>query len=595
MLFEVRTKTGNIPKNDVEVKISGPNGWNNNTAITFGYLAGQKRDWILRSSIVPITGKYKASVLGGETSFFIDGNVSLKPIEITSAIRQNNSISAYVESEEPEPSEALSGVVIDITSDSVVGGIANPGSSLLFNNLKLEKLHGYSIFAYKYLKNPFSGSKPLSPFNIAFNARLIPNTEIIDLSYGNKGTLKIPNNDSGFLGSETRLASGNHLLITTSTSSDEYLAKLDKSGNLDVNYGQNGFFNIGNVGPTGHGVLVSKNNQILVRNTQQGAILRFDENGILDQSFGVNGKIDLLEGNLNNLVDLRDFATDQLGSIYATGNDQEAYVKKFDSSGKIQAEFGNLGTARWQLGVITYPFVVRVHPNGGILIGGSYREESSSQETAFVAKLTSKGVIDTSFGNSGFIVPPKSTLSSQVFDIAVQSDGKIIASGQWGEKQKNRPATVTRYLENGKPDLEFGENGTVNIKVHNNNEWAKQSRILPDGKILVTSIGQYYVGITRLTSTGVLDFTFGGTGMLLVGDFALSNLLTADVLASKEVVLFSWGGVTKFLNPESNDFNQKAISKTSIHTSISLLTDISHISDISSISKNFAKLNILSK
>ena len=83
--------------------------------------------------------------------------------------------------------------------------------------------------------------------------------------------------------------------------------------------------------------------------------------------------------------------------------------------------------------------------------------------------------------------------------------------------------------------------------------------------------------------------------MLLVGDFALSNLLTADVLASKEVVLFSWGGVTKFLNPESNDFNQKAISKTSIHTSISLLTDISHISDISSISKNFAKLNILSK
>src|SRR6185437_11879272 len=94
--------------------------------------------------------------------------------------------------------------------------------------------------------------------------------------------------------------------------------------------------------------------------------------------------------------------------------------------------------------------------NGSIVVGG-YATVSGVREL-LLARYTSAGVLDTSFGNGlGYVTTPVLN-GAEVTGMAVQSDGKIVVDGiATGSTDQ---IVVARYNTNGTLDTSFGSNNS---------------------------------------------------------------------------------------------------------------------------------------
>ena len=148
--------------------------------------------------------------------------------------------------------------------------------------------------------------------------------------------------------------------------------------------------------------------------------------------------------------------------------------------------------------------------------------------------LLNAGGLDPTFGTGGIVLtsfPPVSKkfhgTGGNAFDVAIQSDGKIVAVG-WGLHD----FAVARYNTNGSLDTTFGTGGKVETDFGQQNEDdAYALAIQPDGKIVVVGDTAVTVGsvtsnvfaMARYNTNGTLDSSFGPNGNGLVTTKILGN------------------------------------------------------------------------
>lgn len=157
------------------------------------------------------------------------------------------------------------------------------------------------------------------------------------------------------------------------------------------------------------------------------------------------------------------------------------------------------------------PFAITLQADGKILVGGGFQNYNNLPQN-YIMRLNPNGSIDPSFSiGTGF--------DYNVNAIAVQSDGKVLVGGGF----YNYNGTTSKYLirlnPNGTADPTFSVGTGFNSNV-------QDIKIQPDGKILVcgnftTYNGSGQVYITRLNSDGTLDtgFSPGGVGFGAAGSF----------------------------------------------------------------------------
>lgn len=125
--------------------------------------------------------------------------------------------------------------------------------------------------------------------------------------------------------------------------------------------------------------------------------------------------------------------------------------------------------------------------------------------------------LDSSFGNGGIVITPTSN-SAEIVDIAIQSDGKIVAAGY---NLGGDDVQVARYHADGTLDIAFGTGGIVITDIGNQN--IPYSMLLQaDGKIVVggTYLAnssppfEYHSSLIRYNTDGTLDNTFGTGGVV---------------------------------------------------------------------------------
>jgi uncharacterized delta-60 repeat protein len=109
-------------------------------------------------------------------------------------------------------------------------------------------------------------------------------------------------------------------------------------------------------------------------------------------------------------------------------------------------------------------------------------------------------------------VHPK-TINDLAFAVAVQPDGKIVAAGEYGAAHYTVYLQVIRYNSSGTLDNSFGSGGMVQTQVPSIGGGGSVL-VQPDGKILVLMNVNETFELVRFTSTGTLDTTFNGTGMV---------------------------------------------------------------------------------
>jgi uncharacterized delta-60 repeat protein len=258
-------------------------------------------------------------------------------------------------------------------------------------------------------------------------------------------------------------------------------------------------------------------------------VLRFNADGSLDTSFGLNGETDihLAQG----MVEARGVAVLASGQIVVAGTNPDSpgtnagpefVVARLSSSGVLDTTFGPGGQGYDYTTVAsgtTDPDTVDalgVDASGNLLVGGMWRDPSTGAMFDQVVRYTPAGLIDTSFANNGIYDLPFGSPRG-IQGIGFQSNGQIIL----GFCSSSSGPGVTRLNPNGTLDPTFSSNGYFNDP---NGAGDVAMAVQPNDEIVFET---YYIQsgnndgvlVDRLLAGGSLDPAFGtgGRAELLVG------------------------------------------------------------------------------
>jgi len=207
------------------------------------------------------------------------------------------------------------------------------------------------------------------------------------------------------------------------------------------------------------------------------------------------------------------FATQSDGKILIGGQftsysgSTTNYITRINTNGTRDTTF-NIGA-----GFNNQVEVIRVQPDGKILVGGLFTQYSGSIAQNHITRLNSNGTKDTTFNfGAGFS-------NGTVYDMQLQSDGKIIAVGSFSGTYSGSAGALraVRLNTSGSRDLTFniGTTGFSGIQYG--------AQIQNDGKIIVVGASATYSGsaaaqrIRRINTDGTLDTTFN------IGTAGLNN------------------------------------------------------------------------
>lgn len=325
-------------------------------------------------------------------------------------------------------------------------------------------------------------------------------------------------------------------------------------GGLDPSFGTGGILTVraGGADSLANDVAIQPDGKIVLAGFASNdlAVVRLNPDGSPDTSFGNAGSV--VENAVGtNSEDIADAVTIQPdGKILVAGastrqNDIGSFATflrlnpngtpdaSFDPAGMTGPNPENVGIARSAMGEA---FDVAVDPSGRIVYAGS--NGSGADTVSFVDRLKSDGTHDDSWGTGAGDVF-NTTQPEFLARMALQPDGKVVVAGSIGQGTGSDVA-VARVLAGGSGlDTGFGNGGRQIFGYGAGNEDAANDVVLqPDGKVVVGGFGGAGADftVTRLTSGGIIDSTFGGGSVL--ADFGGDNTGQAIALqADGKIVL----------------------------------------------------------
>jgi uncharacterized delta-60 repeat protein len=323
--------------------------------------------------------------------------------------------------------------------------------------------------------------------------------------------------------------------------------RLLSDGTLDASFGVGGyvlldfgvsqFFSSMIIQPDGRLVLVGSNNGIV--------LIRLNDDGSLDQSFGQSGLV-----TTQSSFTAAELALQADGSIVVIGTASggaghgiDVGVTRFTSSGQPDTTFGTNGLTLvdFSNGFNEEAAAVSVQTDGRIIACGT---KGNAFDFA-LARLLSDGSLDSSFGTGGTVVTDLSGVGSvdSASAMTLQGDGKIVVGGGILTQTSTTAfdAAVARYNSDGSLDLGFGGSGRLFVDVAGGDDGVSSLAVQGDGK-LVAALGTFNslagstgtdMGALRINSDGSLDSTFGSSGKLIL-DIGGDSRDEADAVAIQQ-------------------------------------------------------------
>ncbi|KYC42820.1 hypothetical protein WA1_11880 [Scytonema hofmannii PCC 7110] len=325
----------------------------------------------------------------------------------------------------------------------------------------------------------------------------------LDTSFGNAGKVLTPmssnNNDivrSIAIQSDGKIiVAGSAYNATGGYNNDIALARYNINGTLDTTFGTGGkVITTISIDEVANSVVVQPDGKILVvgsvvanvySNPSDFALVRYNANGSLDNTFGNGGKV------------MTDFGTGEVarsatlqsdGKIVVVGSaNSNIAVARYSINGSLDTTFGNGGKVITDFSP-TYEegSSVAIQSDGKIVVAGSIGSDF------ILVRYNFNGTIDTSFGNGGRTVTSISMSTDRAYKVVIQSDGKIVVVGEAQNSNNLYDFAIARYDSNGILDTTFGDGGKVTSSVgssgpsiHPQEYFAVGAAIQSDGKIVV--------------------------------------------------------------------------------------------------------------
>ncbi len=251
-------------------------------------------------------------------------------------------------------------------------------------------------------------------------------------------------------------------------------------------------------------------------------ICRYNANGTLDNTFSGDGKETTVVSAGLDLVAGIDIQPDGKIVVCGTANLNQFAVVRYNTNGSLDNSFGTGGMVVMNVSPGSEGATsVKVQPDGKILVAG-YATLSGTDDFALV-RFNTNGTLDNTFGTVGIVTTAIGNAGESVSALALQPDGKIIAAGHMNNISAPRRFVVARYTTTGVLDASFGASGTATAAPTTGHNYAFAVGLQPDGKIVLGgrsyNTANYDFSIVRFDATGLLDNTFGtgGTAVTPVG------------------------------------------------------------------------------
>lgn len=323
-----------------------------------------------------------------------------------------------------------------------------------------------------------------------------------------------------------------------------FLAKFTNGCSFDATFGNNGIatYSAGD-GTSARALQVQSDGKIIVvgdeyptvsdSSDQRILIARFSATGIIDNSFGINGRFissSNEEGQAQDVVLDADGGVVFVGSIVGTIAPDAAIVGRLTNTGSLDTSFATQGYLIDEFNGDPRLNAIAIRPNGNLVAVGTYGGPfPNTQQSPIVVCLTQTGAFDADCGANGWTYLP--TLNSDVYadDVIVAADNRILLSGA-SDDGTARPI-VMRLNDNATLDGSFATSGTWRGSALIGRMYSMT--IQNDGRILAAgrleTQGTMSVGVVRLANTVVAPSTSTTTSTTTTSTTAAPLVATTSV------------------------------------------------------------------
>lgn len=285
-----------------------------------------------------------------------------------------------------------------------------------------------------------------------------------------------------------------------------------------------------------------------------------------DLTFNAVGYTTLEFGFQDNLTDVKVQADQKIlacGTALTASFSGQLLVLRFLPDGMLDTSFGTNGQFIVDEFQESYAYEMQVLSDGKILVAGAAANPNFIF-SALVLRLLPNGTLDPSFGNNGYALINPSGADHFAFDMGVQSDGTIVLAGYRTNAAFNQEPVVFALTSSGMLDTTFGTDGFSAIPVSQIDNRFNALTITSDDKIVaaghrsnpITQDGQtdFDILVAQYTSNGSPDVSFSQDGAFTDTVSVAYSDDIFDVMANSSGEIFIGGYTT------ASDFGFDAIA-----------------------------------
>ncbi len=391
-------------------------------------------------------------------------------------------------------------------------------------------------------------------------------------------------------GSSVCIQSDGKIVVGGSTydglTNDFGIIRFQSNGAVDSSFGVNGqvVLPIGTATDKLFAMAIQTDGKIIAGGTammttyDENAIARLNTNGSLDTTFSSDGIVTVAIGPYGDMLNSITLQTDNkiVTGGYSSDMTNSFSITRFLTDGSLDTSFNSTGIKTIDFGILSaWGSTVAMAPGNKIVLAGFVRSSMDTLVNFAVVQCNPDGSDDITFSTDGKTDVNLGMGGDKALVMAIQADGKIIAAGT-SVKGNFTQLTLIRYNSNGSVDTSFGTNGFAFLS----GDIPSSIAIQPNGKILVGIEGAF--GIYRVHPNGTLDSAFGmyGNGFAGVFDFFIGSstgtVKAIELQADGKIVAAGYAGAWPSFDKDFAlaRFDSSGILDTSFSSDGKVLTNI---------------------
>lgn len=410
----------------------------------------------------------------------------------------------------------------------------------------------------------------------------------LDPLFGNAGKVLMSFSSGADKAHGVAIQPDGKILISGYTSSgitgkDFLCARYKSDGTLDSTFGINGFVTTDiQVGSedVAYGLALQSNGMIILAgysdngSNKDAALVRYQSNGLLDSSFGVNGialtDFDSLKQDEIKAVKIHPLTGKIVvgGAAIISSSLAKPVVARYMVDGSLDTSFNSTGIRTLWVTSLDYQYLfsaedLAIQPNGKISVAGWRDFVGLSWDSDYwVARINNDGSMDNTFSGDGVnVMNGGFNGHDRAYSTLLTSSNDMIVAGGG-------------YISTLKYDCTFfdvSSNGLIGT-MFTSTDFGSSTDDISYG--LAQDINGKYVTvgstgtssskaftIMRLTSTGSLDNTFGGTGKLTAtfGANTLNEAFDVAIQTDNKIVVVGYSGndiaIARYLGSDQPNLN----------------------------------------